>query len=59
MFLERARAGEYNRDGKAWSDQPGSGNDLTSPTDMARSVEAIEQGVGLSADCARGDSSTR
>ena len=28
MFLERARAGEYNRAGKAFSDQPGSGNDL-------------------------------
>jgi beta-lactamase class A len=49
MFHERARAGEYNRAGKAFSDQPGSGNDLTSPRDMAALCEAIEQGVGLSA----------
>jgi beta-lactamase class A len=54
MFLERARAGEYNRDGKAFSVAPGSGNDLTSPRDMAALCEAIERGVGLSATAREG-----
>lgn len=48
LFHERSRAGEYNREGKAWSDQAGSGNDLTTPREMAAMCEAIEQGVGLS-----------
>jgi len=48
MFLERARAGEYNREGVAWSDKAGSGNNLTSPRDMARLCELIELGAGLS-----------
>lgn len=54
VFLERARAGEYNRDGVAWSDKAGSGNNLTSPRDMARLCELIEQGVGLSAKAREG-----
>ena len=49
MFHERARAGEYNRAGKAWSDQAGSGNNLTSPRQMAALCDAIERGEGLSA----------
>jgi beta-lactamase class A len=48
LFLEKARAGEYNRDGAAWSDKAGSGNNLTSPRDMAALCELIEQGAGLS-----------
>lgn len=49
MSLERMRKGEFNHDGAAWSDVDGSGNDLTTPREMARLCEAIEQGVGLSA----------
>ncbi len=49
MSLERMRKGEYNREGAAWSDMDGSGNDLTTAREMARLCEAIEQGVGLSA----------
>lgn len=54
LFLERARAEQYNRDGVAWSDKAGSGNNLTSPRDMARMCELIEQGVGLSAAAREG-----
>lgn len=54
MFLERAKAGEYNRAGVAWSDTAGSGNNLTSPRDMARLCELIEQGAGLSAAAREG-----
>ncbi|HMM42291.1 MAG TPA: class A beta-lactamase-related serine hydrolase [Thermomicrobiales bacterium] len=54
MSLERMRKGEYNRDGAAWSDVDGSGNDLTTPREMARLCEAIEQGVGLSAEAREG-----
>ncbi len=48
MFLERGRAQQYDRSGVAWSDMPGSGNDLTSPREMAQLCEYIEQGKGLS-----------
>lgn len=54
LFLERARAQQYNREGVAWSDKAGSGNNLTSPRDMARLCELIEQGVGLSATAREG-----
>lgn len=54
LFGERARAGEYNRAGKAWSDQAGSGNDLACPRDMAALCDAIERGVGLSAAAREG-----
>jgi beta-lactamase class A len=54
LFHERARAGEYNRNGKAFSDAAGSGNDLTSPRDMALLCDAIERGVGLSAAAREG-----
>ena len=50
MFLERARAGEYDEDGIGWDDSEGSGNDLTPPDQMAKLCELIEQGVGLSED---------
>ena len=49
LFDERARAGEYNREGKAWSDLEGSGNNLSTPREMAALCDAIERGVGLSA----------
>lgn len=48
MFRERAQAKEYDPNGLGWQDTEGSGNDLTSPRDMARLCELIEQGVGLS-----------
>lgn len=48
MFLERGRAQQYDRAGIAFADQPGSGNDLTSPREMAQLCEYIEQGRGLS-----------
>jgi beta-lactamase class A len=48
MSLERMRAGEYNYHGAAWSDQAGSGNDLTTPREMAVLCDAIEQGIGIS-----------
>ena len=54
LALERMRKGEYNREGAAWSDVDGSGNDLTTPREMARLCEAIEQGVGLSAAAREG-----
>ena len=49
MSIERMRKEEFNYDGASWSDVDGSGNDLTTPREMARLCEAIEQGVGLSA----------
>ena len=48
LFIERARNKEYDYDGVGWQDTEGSGADLTSPRDMARLCELIEQGVGLS-----------
>lgn len=54
MSLERMRKGEYDRASAAWSDVDGSGNDLTTPREMARLCEAIEQGVGLSAAAREG-----
>jgi beta-lactamase class A len=48
VFNERARNKEYDYDGVGWQDTEGSGADLTSPRDMARLCELIEQGVGLS-----------
>jgi beta-lactamase class A len=48
MAIKRMRAGEYNYEGKAWSDEEGSGNDLTTPREMAQLCDAIEQGIGLS-----------
>jgi beta-lactamase class A len=52
--LDRMRAGEYNYAGAAWSDQAGSGNDLTTPREMAALCDAIEQGIGLSASARDG-----
>jgi beta-lactamase class A len=49
LAIEKMRKGEYNYEGAAWSDQEGSGNDLTTPREMAAMVDAIEQGIGLSA----------
>jgi beta-lactamase class A len=46
--LQRMRDRQYNLAGVAWSDQEGSGNDLTTPREMAAMCAAIEQGVGLS-----------
>jgi beta-lactamase class A len=54
MMIERSRKGEYNREGVAWSDQEGSGNNLASPCDLARLCEVIEQGEGLSAKAREG-----
>jgi beta-lactamase class A len=48
MMIQRSRAGEFNRAGAAWSDVEGSGNNLSSPRDMAQLCEHIERGVGLS-----------
>lgn len=48
MSLERMRNDQYNMDGVAWSDVEGSGNDLTTPREMAALCEAIELGTGLS-----------
>lgn len=48
MSIQRMRADQFNYDGAAWSDVEGSGNDLTTPREMTRLCEAIEQGVGLS-----------
>jgi beta-lactamase class A len=47
MFLERGRAQQYDRKGVAFSDKLESGNDLTSPREMAQLCEYIEQGTGL------------
>ena len=49
MSIERMRNDEYNYDAASWSDVDGSGNDLTTPRELARLCEAIEQGVGVSA----------
>lgn len=48
-FRQRWRDKAFNYDGAAWSDREGSGNDLTTPREMARLFDAIEQGVGISA----------
>lgn len=48
MFRERARAGEYDYSGVAFSDKRDSGNDITSPRAMAQLCEYIDQGRGLS-----------
>lgn len=45
---ERLRAGHYDRESVVWSDAEGSGNDLSTPREMAALCDAIEQGVGLS-----------
>jgi beta-lactamase class A len=49
LALQKMRDGEYNYDSAAWSDKAGSGNDLTTPREMTRLCEVIEQGTGLSA----------
>lgn len=49
MALERMRDNQYNYDGASWSDQEGSGNDLTTPREMSTLCDAIERGIGLSA----------
>ncbi|CAN5771634.1 N/A [soil metagenome] len=54
MFIERSRENEYDEDGLGWQDAEGSGNDLTSPDQMAQLCEYIEQGVGLSDDAREG-----
>ena len=46
--IRRMKADEYNHAGAAWSDQEGSGNDLTTPREMTALCDAIEQGIGLS-----------
>jgi beta-lactamase class A len=48
LARQKMRAGEYNYDGMAWSDREGSGNDLTTPREMATLCDAIEQGIGIS-----------
>lgn len=53
-FRQRSRNRQYNYDGAAWSDREGSGNDLTTPREMARLFDAIEQGVGISAAAREG-----
>lgn len=52
--IRRMRADEYNYDAVAWSDQQGSGNDLTTPREMTALCDAIEQGIGLSASSREG-----
>jgi beta-lactamase class A len=54
LAIQRMRDRQYNYDGVAWSDQEGSGNDLTTPREMAAMCEAIEQGLGLSAAAREG-----
>jgi beta-lactamase class A len=53
-FIQRSRASEYDPDGLGWSDQEGSGNNLTPPDQMARLCEFIEQGRGLSESAREG-----
>jgi beta-lactamase class A len=48
LALKKMRAGEYNYEGVSWSDREGSGNDLTTPREMAVLCDAIEQGIGVS-----------
>lgn len=48
MFRERARAGEYDKSTVSWSEEEGSGNDLTPPDQMAQLCEYIQEGRGLS-----------
>lgn len=48
MSIERMRNDQYNLEGVSWSDVEGSGNDLTTPREMAALCEAIELGTGLS-----------
>lgn len=50
MSVQRLRDDEFNFDSVSWSDQEGSGNDLTTPREMTLLCEAIEQGIGLSAN---------
>jgi beta-lactamase class A len=52
--IRRMRADEYNREGAAWSDKEGSGNDLTTPREMTALCDAIEQGIGLSSSSREG-----
>lgn len=54
LFTQRSRNKEYDEQGVGWSDVEGSGADLTSPHDMARLCELIEQGVGLSTEAREG-----
>lgn len=54
MFRERARAGEYDKSTVSWSDEEGSGNDLTPPDQMAQLCEYIEEGRGLSDEAREG-----
>jgi beta-lactamase class A len=49
MALARMRSDQFNYEGAAWSDQEGSGNDLTTPREMAALCDAVERGIGLSA----------
>ncbi|MFW6075816.1 MAG: serine hydrolase, partial [Chloroflexota bacterium] len=48
MFRQKARAKEYDKSTVVWSDEEGSGNNLTPPDQMAKLCEYIDQGVGLS-----------
>lgn len=48
MFKEKAKRQEYDKSTVVWSDEEGSGNDLTPPDQMAQLCEIIEHGVGLS-----------
>jgi beta-lactamase class A len=54
MFQERGRAGEYDYSSVVFSDELDTGNDVTSPRDMARLCEYIEQGLGLSEESREG-----
>lgn len=48
MFRQKARAKEYDESTVVWSDEEGSGNDLTPPDQMGKLCQYIHEGVGLS-----------
>lgn len=50
MFRERARAKEFDRSGAAFQDTLGSGNDVSTPQDLAQLYVHIYNGDGLSDD---------
>ena len=54
MFRERARASEYDKSTVSWSEEEGSGNDLTPPDQMAQLCEYIQEGCGLSDEAREG-----
>ncbi|HUG13614.1 MAG TPA: serine hydrolase [Thermomicrobiales bacterium] len=54
LAIQRMRDKQFNYAGAAWSDQEGSGNDLTTPREMSAMCDAIEQGIGLSSSAREG-----